>query len=279
MTGGIIYELRCCINNVWHPFYVGRTNNAKARLSAHRSSAKTGNTLVYQFIREELMPADIAWNMFTVEEYKDYDEQEDEHIMGLLYDGVRLKNMKKGDARWMERRLTEAHDMQQRGIRSYRAYRQQITLEQQQRVADERHAKWLLEQQEKQEQTRMQQVLADVQAKRADEIAEKREKEEARRLRAIKQQQEVEQARAIQRAEWERVNAVWLAEQAKQKAIADALIEKQRIEHETQLKLQREQELEQLDNNVNAIVTKIGLTPIVRNKNTKGFGNLFEEEE
>jgi hypothetical protein len=276
---GVIYELRCCINNEWHPFYVGRTNNPKTRMSGHRSGAKTGNTLVYQFIREQLVPADIAWDMFTVETYEEYDEQEDEHIMGLLYDGIQLKNMKKGDARWMERRLAEAQDMQRRGVRSYRTYRQQLTLEEQQRIADERHAKWLFEQQEKQKQTRMQQVLAEVQAKRADEIAEKRKKEEARRLRAIKQQQEVEQARAIQRAEWEQANTVWLAEQAKQKAIADAFIEQKRIAQQTELKLQREQELEQLDNNVNAIVTKIGLTPIVRNKNTKGFGNLFEEEE
>jgi hypothetical protein len=276
---GVIYELRCYIDNEWHPFYVGRTHNPKARMSGHRSSVKTGKTLVYQFIREQLMPANISWDMFTVETYEVYDEQEDEHIMGLLYDGIQLKNMKKGDARWMERRLVEAKDMQQRGIRSYREYKQQLTLEEQQRIVAERHAKWLLDEERKQKQTRLQQVLAEAEAKQAIIVAQKNAEEEARRLRAIKKQQEVEKAREIQRAEWAKANALWLAEQAKQKAIANALAEKEQIEYFAKLKLQRDKELQHLDNNVNSIVAKIGLPPIIRKNNKGNFGALFEEEE
>ena len=111
-TGGIIYELRCCIDNEWHAFYVGRTNDQRRRLNEHRNSALTGTTLVYQFIREQLVPLAVAWDLFPVEVYSgDHTDQEDEHIMTLLYSGVRLKNMKKGDAGWMAQRIAESEDM------------------------------------------------------------------------------------------------------------------------------------------------------------------------
>jgi len=50
---GIIYELRCNIDGVWHPFYVGETINKATRLGQHQVSANHSteeSTLVYRFI-------------------------------------------------------------------------------------------------------------------------------------------------------------------------------------------------------------------------------------
>lgn len=147
---GIIYELRCSINGQWHPFYVGETTNARQRLAQHRTAganADDDSTLVYSFINEVLDANNIAWDLFEVECYgaEGPTDREDEHIMRLILDDVALKNMKKGNAQWMEQRLAEAADMRQRGIVSYRKYREVLTLEEKERQADERRKRWIAE--------------------------------------------------------------------------------------------------------------------------------------
>ena len=37
---GVIYELRCKIDDAWHPFYVGETISIAQRIGQHRVSAK-----------------------------------------------------------------------------------------------------------------------------------------------------------------------------------------------------------------------------------------------
>lgn len=149
-TPGVIYELRCCINDEWHPFYVGETSNPNNRYSQHRLASVTGDTLVYKFIREVLLPSDIEWGLFIVQEYpaNSADDLEDEHIMTLLQQGILLKNMKKGSANWMQEMMDMAQDMTKRNINSYRQYRkikEQESLDELTQKAEEKHRKWLYE--------------------------------------------------------------------------------------------------------------------------------------
>ena len=141
---GVIYELRCCIDNEWHAFYVGETINAASRKSQHSVAGKSNTRLVYQFIRESLEPNNIAWDLFPVEQYgsEGPTDLEHEHIMGLLHDGVRLRNMKKGSDVWMQNQIAIATDMHTRGIRSYRKYQHTLSLEAQERTAARQQATW-----------------------------------------------------------------------------------------------------------------------------------------
>jgi len=270
MSSGIIYELRCLIGSEWHPFYVGRTENQRQRIQGHRSSARTGNTLVYQFIRQQLTANNIPWDLFPVETYDgDYVDQEDEHIMSLLYEGVHLKNMKKGDANWMARRQAEATDMRHRGIKSYRKYKEQLTLERQEQLAAERHAKWLADEIEQREKTRMREVLD----KLAIEVEEKRriaaEKEQQRRQIQLKRDQELAEIRLQQRIQWERDNAELLAQQARER-------EQQRLKEIEEYR----SHITKLDNDTNTVLSKIGLPTLRRswgNDTDLGdLGDLFE---
>lgn len=201
-TGGIIYELRCRINNEWHAFYVGRTNNQRRRLNEHRNSVTAGTTLVYQFIREQLEPLGVAWDLFPVEAYSgDHTDQEDEHIMLLLCSGVRLKNMKKGDANWMTRRIAEAEDMLARGINSYRQYRQVLTLEQATKQAEARHNMWIESDPRRQQAS---DIMAQVRQRVSEQAEIRAEKLAKKQQRAIKQEATVKAARAQQQEQWER---------------------------------------------------------------------------
>ena len=219
-AGGIIYELRCCIDNEWHAFYVGRTNDQRRRLNEHRNSALAGTTLVYQFIREQLVPLSVEWDLFPVEVYSgDHTDQEDEHIMRLLYDGVRLKNMKKGDAGWMAQRIAESEDMVARGITSYRKYREIISLEQATRRAEAKHQEWLSKQQTKEQlkkelsrlendlerrKARVRDLMNDVRNKVEQQAEERFNEQQKQKERAKKREAAVKEARAKQIEEWKR---------------------------------------------------------------------------
>ena len=148
---GVIYELRLEIDGEWYPFYVGESSNYRMRLAQHRAASVTEKTLVYTFIREELTPNNIKWDIFPVIHYPigSPDDLEDEHIMVLLQQGVLLKNMKKGNANWLQNMMDMAADMKTRKITSYRTYRavkEQESLNELSRKAEEKHQQWLHEQ-------------------------------------------------------------------------------------------------------------------------------------
>lgn len=148
---GVIYELRLEIDSEWYPFYVGESSNYRMRLAQHRAASVTEKTLVYTFIREELTPNNIKWDIFPVIHYPigSPDDLEDEHIMVLLQQGVLLKNMKKGNANWLQNMMDMAADMKTRKITSYRTYRavkEQESLNELSRKAEEKHQQWLHEQ-------------------------------------------------------------------------------------------------------------------------------------
>jgi hypothetical protein len=175
-TPGVIYELRCCIDEEWHPFYVGETSNPRFRLTQHRTAMVTGDTLVYKFIREVLLPADIEWGLFVVQEYpaNSADDLEDEHIMKLLQQGILLKNMKKGSANWMQEMMDMANDMTKRNINSYREYRhikEQETLDELTLKAEEKHKQWLHEE-------AVDRMKRDTRAKRQIDLEKERERHE-----------------------------------------------------------------------------------------------------
>lgn len=204
---GIIYELRCYINDEWHPFYVGETINPSQRLVQHRGAAQgaTGDsTLVYTFIKGVLDRNHIEWDMFEVERYgiQGPTDREDEHIMRLLLDGVKLKNMKKGNTEWMQGRVREAADMQQRGIASYRKYREVLSLEDKERAAQERYIKWLTENASG-DQSNASPLLEKWSAiKPVDESTSNTLKEIKKLARKQKQADELKEIRKLQEAEW-----------------------------------------------------------------------------
>lgn len=255
---GVIYELRWHYNNEWFPFYVGETIDPAQRLSTHKSAGKNAtdaSTLVYRFIKNDLDANGIEWDMFTVADYghEGPEELEDEHIMALLHDGVKLKNEKKGNANWLSNRMQQAEDMRSRGIRSYRQYKLVLSQEAHERQVQAKHEEWLKQQaaeQLEQEETAQREYFKGIINKLDQELhirrAEKEKKQQEKILKELRRQREIEEARAIQRAEWE--------------------LEQQRLQ-----KLE-EQKLTDATNN---ILEKIGLSKIQQQEEIN-LGHLFE---
>lgn len=241
---GVIYELRCCIDSVWHAFYVGETTNVQARKSQHVSASKSDTRLVYQFIRETLEPNNIAWDLFPVHDYgaEGPTDLEHEHIMTLLYDGVRLKNMKKGSDVWMQQQIAIAEDMRGRGIRSYRKYQHTLSLEAQERVAAAKQAKWIEEQQRSQlkydpmfESIKQKYLVSVSSSQRSSNIIQQIQQERtvinAQEEELKKHKNEREAKKALDLAEIRaRQQAAWEAERARQIEAADRERARQRKE-------------------------------------------------
>jgi hypothetical protein len=228
---GIVYELRCMIDDEWHPFYVGQTNNPKRRIGEHRNDAKNAketSTLVYRNIKEYLLANDIKWDMFEIEKFDETspDDLEDEHIVRLLMTGAKLWNSKKGSPNWLEDRQKAADDMRARNIFSYRKYREVLSLEEHNRKIEEQNAKRVLEEALKQAEAEYR--LRELTAREAQ-----REK--------IKQNMLAAAERA--RIEHERLEAESKRKQAEREAkwLADAPIREARLRAETE-RLQREEE-------------------------------------
>ncbi len=198
---GIIYQLQVSVDGNWEPFYVGETTNPGRRLREHQFNAQSAtehSTFVYRSIA--VFEAEkLAWRMMTVHEYgtEGPEAAEDEHIMMLLRQGVVLTNEKKGNANWMTERVAQAADMVRRGINSYQEYKKVITAEQ----LRERQLDWLAE------DATEHRALPDKFYRELEEQAEQRAlAEQRRRERAVRREESVAAARAIQIAEWEARN-------------------------------------------------------------------------
>ena len=143
---GIIYELRVCIDGTWLPFYVGETTDPTQRLADHyRRSRPDGDdkTLKYQAIRD-FESAGYQWDLFPVCSYgaEGPEDLENQCIIEAIQAGAGLQNEKKGNENWMIQMQTAAQDMIQRGITSYREYREITNAEREQRrqrVHDQAH--------------------------------------------------------------------------------------------------------------------------------------------
>jgi len=125
MTTEHIYELRYKDNNVWHTFYCGRTVNIDKRKQGHKSSSKKGHTDVYCFIRD-LEFVNLQWDIFSVSTHikENYTDEEDNHILELLFQNVDLMNMKKGDAKWMERLRANISKAKKAGCSSVKEFKE-----------------------------------------------------------------------------------------------------------------------------------------------------------
>jgi hypothetical protein len=183
---GVIYDLGAIDNGTRIPFYVGETSNAEQRLAEHQRSGRAADqhsTVVYQTIKE-LDNAGIEWTMEILAEYgsEGPTDLEDEWIMNHLVAGIKLANMKKGNANWMTERQTAAADMRTRNITSYRQYRKVITQED----LDKKHAEWLREQAaaNEYEQTRKK-IMADIAAAQLETIARKKKEDELKEQRRL----------------------------------------------------------------------------------------------
>ena len=202
---GVIYELQVQVDGSWHPFYVGETTNPEQRLNQHRWAAEHAtedSTLVYRTIRYQLEPAGCEWRMMTVHEYgaEGPEDAEDEHIMMLLRQNQILTNEKKGNANWMAERQAQAADMRQRGITSYKKYKEIVTQE----AANARHAAWLSDIKPLDEH-RVQAtfILNNVRASVNDLAEERAAKAAEKAQRAAKREARVAAARAEQIAAWQ----------------------------------------------------------------------------
>lgn len=204
-----IYELRVKIDDDWYPFYVGRTNDPDRRIGEHRSSARNADessTLVYKFIHDEITPYQFEWNLFVVDAVS-----EDQHIMDLLRGGVkRLMNMKKGDPAWLERRIAEAADMNNRGISDYRVYRKTIEIEEQLRAVEAQQQLWLIEGQDTKTPDPRSQlrrfIIENVRVEANERSTVQVLEDLQRQQRAAQREQAVRIARADQIAQWELTN-------------------------------------------------------------------------
>jgi hypothetical protein len=254
---GVIYDIGVIdpITKTRTPFYVGETSDPAGRLAAHKragNNADNESTLVYQHINK-LNAEGRAWDMQIVAEFgkEGPTDLEDEWIMKHLYNGYKLKNMKKGNANWMAEREACAADMRKRNISSYKKYREVITQED----LDRRHAEWLAKEEAERkrleaewlaEAARQQKILAS--QRRAEEVRKQLEREmEERRLLQIKEQKEQELAEAKRRADAQvRWEADHLAREARLKAEAEARAAAETKRNtEWQEQQQRQQEIKQ----------------------------------
>jgi predicted GIY-YIG superfamily endonuclease len=198
---GVIYQLQVCVDGNWEPFYVGETTNPGRRLREHQLSAQSAtehSTFVYRSIAV-FETEKLEWRMMTVHEYgtEGPEAAEDEHIMMLLRQGVTLTNEKKGNANWMTERVAQAADMVRRKINNYQEYKKVITAEQ----LRERQLDWLAE------DATEHRALPDKFYREVEERAERLALEEqAKKQRAVRREESVRAARAVQIAEWEARN-------------------------------------------------------------------------
>lgn len=258
---GYIYELRCKIEDAWHPFYVGETISISQRIGQHRVSAKYADdtsTLVYRFIHDYLDANNIEWDLFEVDQYgADGPEAlEDEHIMRLLVDNVALKNTKKGNDLWMTERMAVADDMRMRKITSYKRYKEVLTYEEHQRKVDEANQQRLeriefeIRTQTKQEQIRQQMIeQAKVFAEQARIKLEQENQARLARAEAERLAWEADAPAREQRlrAETERLEK----EEAERQRVKDerlAKVDANIAEHEERMKLVKQQENKMLEN-------------------------------
>lgn len=202
---GIIYSLRFFAEGEWYPFYVGRTEDANRRFKEHKSAGKNANdesTHVYQFINKELMPLGIEFEMHELEKYgsEGPTDLEDEHIVRLLVEGHQLKNMKKGDANWLAERQRAANDMKQRGMTSFRKYKERLSYEEQQRKIEEANAKRIAEElAHKAWQEEQAALLTLREATRLKNIAYAHQLAEEQRIRDEEKRIKVEQSGILRR--------------------------------------------------------------------------------
>lgn len=244
---GIIYDIGVIDpqTNTRIPFYVGETCDPEGRLLAHKRAGKNADdssTLVYQYIKL-LDENNLKWTMETLATFEQEGptDLEDEWIMRHLYDGCKLKNMKKGNANWMAEREACATDMRVRKISSYRKYKEVLSHEQQQAEADRKHAEWMRKEAEQTERDKAQARAALVRKELEEQMA--RDREAALAKQSVHEER-VERIKAEAAARWEadrparearlkaEAEANQAKEDAKQAAIAARIEEQKRKDKE-----------------------------------------------
>lgn len=123
---GFIYRLCFQHENTFIPFYVGETIHPETREAQHRRGGinDADGRLVYEAINQ-MNDAGVSWRMEIVGTYgsEGPGDAEDHWVLKTIYDGFALTNMKRGNARWMERMEAEANEMHELGIDDPKVYR------------------------------------------------------------------------------------------------------------------------------------------------------------
>jgi len=262
---GVIYDIGITdpTTNTRTPFYVGETSDPEERLKAHARAGKNADdesTLVYQTIKA-LDDAGVAWTMETLAEFGEEGptDLEDEWIMKHLYDGYKLKNMKKGNANWMAEREACRDDMRQRSISSFRKYKEVLSIEEKQAEADRKHAEWMRQEEEKTnawlreaarqaqyaEQKRLNDIhAAEVKRLTAEAYAELERQKQERLEKARIQREELEAEMAKNRAEQIRIDEENKKRQTQLRAEQLAKLEADRPAREARMKAEAEAKLQ-----------------------------------
>lgn len=256
---GIIYDIGVIDpqTDTRIPFYVGETCDPDGRLLAHKRAGKNADdssTLVYQYIKL-LDENNLKWTMETLAKFEQEGptDLEDEWIMRHLYDGCKLKNMKKGNANWMAEREACATDMRVRGINSFRKYKEVLSVEQQQAEADRKHAEWMREQTERDKaQAKAAAAREIIEAQMAEQRAEQIEKNRLQDERTAK-------IKAEAAARWE---ADRPAREARMKAVAEANQAKEDAKQAAiaaRIEAQKRKDKEPIEVNIKTLQTMIHL--------------------
>jgi hypothetical protein len=249
---GIIYDLGFYDpeTNTRNPFYVGETTNHKIRLDRHKQEGKNPKPDAedkYHFIKQ-LNDRDLKWDMKELGTYGNDGpaDLEDEWVMKYLFDGITLTNMVRGSDRWiknMEDRDKVSADMKQRGISSYKKYKEILTEEEREIQRLAKHAEWMRKEEERTEKEKIQARAEEVRRQIEIEMAARREEQ----VRIEKEKAErMDKLKAEATAKWEIDRP---AREARMKAEAEeraaAAIEKQR-QYESLQRVLAEREAERM---------------------------------
>lgn len=247
---GIIYDLGFYDpeTTTRNPFYVGETTNRKIRLDKHKQEGKNPKPDAedkYHFIKQ-LNDRDLKWDMKELATYGNDGpaDLEDEWVMKYLFDGITLTNMVRGSDRWiknMEDRDKVSADMKQRGISSYKKYKEILTEEEREMQRLAKHAEWMRKEEERTEKEKIQAKAHAIRQQLEAEIAERR----AEQVR--KEIENTERLAKIKTEQLAKYEADRPAREARFKAEADALQarEEQRLKELHERKAEQERRAKQ----------------------------------
>jgi hypothetical protein len=203
---GVIYELRMDDGT---PFYVGESSNSSVRKMQHRQATnKEAQRLVYDFTAE-LDRLGIEWDLHIVDTYGNEGptDKEAEAIIKLLQADIKLTNMRRGNANWMENYIALAKEMKIAGFTSpakYKEHKKAQTAAERLAKAEQKQAEWLAEQEKAERIEKLKvaarqatiennkRIEAEIEARRKAVVKLTAEEKEANRLREIELMQAYE---------------------------------------------------------------------------------------
>lgn len=187
-------------------FYVGHTTDPERRLKEHKRSAVNGTEDKYQYIRQELDPHNIKWDMEVIKTIPDGEyppDYERYYVIKYTLEGHPLQNMKHGDLskrKELEEQLADTSIRSVESVRADRLRREKLAQEEQERKAFEKSEKLRKKIEEEKRQAEREEMIRatlDFRRKKALEIQEEimRKSEERKKQREIEEAEQAEKLR------------------------------------------------------------------------------------